>query len=72
MNLESKMPTSLKAEDRLLITIEVFSDTLCAWCWVEKRSLEAAMETFQARHPRVEFEAVWRPFCLNPLFKTST
>lgn len=51
--------------------IEVFSDTLCPWCWVEKRSIEAAMRRYQAKHPDVDFELVWRSFCLNPLLKTS-
>ncbi|UNI22590.1 hypothetical protein JDV02_008465 [Purpureocillium takamizusanense] len=58
------------AEERLLVPIEVFSDTLCPWCWVEKRSIEAAMRRYQANHPDVDFELVWRSFCLNPLLKT--
>lgn len=61
----------MAAEERLLVPIEVFSDTLCPWCWVEKRSIEAAMRRYQAKHPDVDFELVWRSFCLNPLLKTS-
>ncbi|GJN72026.1 hypothetical protein PLICBS_006097 [Purpureocillium lilacinum] len=60
----------MAAEERLLVPIEVFSDTLCPWCWVEKRSIEAAMRRYQAKHPDVDFELVWRSFCLNPLLKT--
>ncbi|EFY90512.1 DSBA-like thioredoxin domain protein [Metarhizium acridum CQMa 102] len=30
------------------------------------------MKKFESKHPQVEFEVVWRSFCLNPLFKTST
>src|SRR5699024_2982586 len=61
----------MAAEERLLVPIEVFSDTLCPWCWVEKRSIEAAMRRYQAKHPDVDFELVWRSYCLNPLLKTS-
>ena len=57
---------------RLLVPIEVFSDTLCPWCYVEKHSLEAALRRYEARYPDVGFEVVWRSFCLNPLLKTST
>ncbi|QUC21113.1 uncharacterized protein UV8b_05356 [Ustilaginoidea virens] len=60
----------LLRQERLLIPIEVFSDSLCPWCWVEKQSLEEATRQFGSRHPEVEFEVVWRSFCLNPLFKT--
>ncbi|KND90564.1 hypothetical protein TOPH_04823 [Tolypocladium ophioglossoides CBS 100239] len=56
---------------RLLVPIEVFSDTLCPWCYVEKHSLEAALRRYGARHPDVGFEVVWRSFCLNPLLKTT-
>ncbi|KJK81972.1 hypothetical protein H634G_03235 [Metarhizium anisopliae BRIP 53293] len=63
------MPSPTRAE-RLLVPIELFSDILCPWCWIEKRSLEAAMKKFESKHPQVEFEVVWRSFCLNPLFKT--
>ncbi|KAJ6442098.1 DSBA-like thioredoxin domain-containing protein [Purpureocillium lavendulum] len=56
--------------ERLLVPIEVFSDTLCPWCWVEKRTIEVAVRRYEAKHPDVDFELVWRSFCLNPLLKT--
>lgn len=42
--------------------IDVISDTICPWCYIGKRRLEAAL----AQRPEIEFEAVWRPFQLNP------
>ena len=42
--------------------IDIISDTVCPWCYVGKRRLEAAM----AARPDIQFELEWRPFELNP------
>ena len=42
--------------------IDVISDTICPWCYIGKRRLEAAL----AQRPDIDFEVVWRPFQLNP------
>lgn len=43
------------------IRVEVTSDLLCPWCWVGKRSIEAA-----AKASGVELELHWLPFQLDP------
>lgn len=55
--------------ERILIRIEVHIDTLCPWCYIQKRSLDAAMRKFQDQHPEVEFEVLWRPFYLYPMLE---
>ena len=42
--------------------IDIISDTICPWCYVGKRRLEAAL----AQRPDVEATIVWHPFQLNP------
>ncbi len=42
--------------------IDIVSDTICPWCFIGKRRLEAAL----AERPDVTPEIVWRPFELNP------
>lgn len=42
--------------------IDIVSDTICPWCFIGKRKLEAAMRT----RPDVTAEVGWRPFQLNP------
>ncbi len=42
--------------------VDIISDTVCPWCYVGKRRLEAAM----AARPEIRFELEWRPFELNP------
>lgn len=44
--------------------ITVISDTICPWCYVGKRRLEAALKILAEEGPR--FEVEWRPFQLNP------
>lgn len=42
--------------------VEVFSDTVCPWCYVGKRRLEEAI----AARPEIPIEVRWLPFELNP------
>ncbi|MGE0255622.1 MAG: DsbA family oxidoreductase [Alphaproteobacteria bacterium] len=42
--------------------IEVYSDTVCPWCFVGKRRLERTL----AMRPGLSVEVRWRPFQLNP------
>jgi predicted DsbA family dithiol-disulfide isomerase len=43
--------------------IEAFFDIACPWCYIAKRRLEAALETFDHRD---KVEIVWRSFELAP------
>ena len=42
--------------------IDIISDTICPWCLVGKRRLEAAL----AQRPNLNVEVQWHPFQLNP------
>jgi predicted DsbA family dithiol-disulfide isomerase len=44
------------------LRIDIFSDTVCPWCFLGKRRFEAAL----ARRPHAEPRVVYRPFELNP------
>ncbi len=43
------------------LTVEVWSDVVCPWCYIGKRRLEAAVE-----QTGVEVRVVWRSFQLDP------
>lgn len=45
-----------------VVTIDVYSDVICPWCYVGKRRLERAL----ARVDDVQTRVTWRPFQLNP------
>jgi predicted DsbA family dithiol-disulfide isomerase len=45
------------------VKIEIFSDVACPWCYIGKRRLESALESFDHRD---EVEIVWRSFELAP------
>lgn len=49
------------------LTVQVWSDVACPWCYVGKRRLEAALARFPHRD---EVEVVWRAFELDPSAKT--
>ena len=42
--------------------IDVISDTICPWCYIGKKRLDAALE----QRPDLDIEVVYRPFQLNP------
>ncbi len=44
------------------LSIAVFSDVICPWCFVGKRRLERALDQVGARDSAPE----WLPFELNP------
>lgn len=44
------------------LSIDVFADPVCPWCWVGKRRLEAAL----AARPDIEATIRWRPYQLDP------
>ncbi len=46
--------------------IDVISDVVCPWCFIGKRNLERALETWRAKHPDESPTVRWHPFQLNP------
>lgn len=53
MNITNKTPFSL----------EIISDTICPWCYIGKRRLDAAIGLIG---DAAAFDIRWRPFELNP------
>ncbi|KAI1939945.1 hypothetical protein LOZ66_002380 [Ophidiomyces ophidiicola] len=51
-------------------TIRIVSDTVCPWCYVGKKNLDAAIALYQATQPDTaatdSFSVTWQPFMLNP------
>jgi predicted DsbA family dithiol-disulfide isomerase len=45
------------------LTVEIWSDVVCPWCYVGKRRFEKALEAFEHRD---DVEVVWRSFELDP------
>ena len=46
----------------VMIKLDVFSDTICPWCYIGKKRLEKAINN----HKDLEIKQTWRPFQLNP------
>ncbi|MAV81904.1 MAG: hypothetical protein CMI90_00390 [Pelagibacteraceae bacterium] len=45
-----------------MIKLDIFSDTVCPWCYIGKKRLDRAIKKFNNE----EFKITWRPFQLNP------
>ena len=48
--------------DSKIITVEIYADIVCPWCYIGKKRLDAA---FKLR-PNIQPKYVWRCFLLNP------
>jgi len=46
-----------------MLTLDIWSDIACPWCWIGKRRLESALVDFEHRD---ELELRWRAFELDP------
>lgn len=49
------------------LTVEIWSDTACPFCYLGKRRFDKALEAFANRD---DVEVVWKSFQLNPYLKT--
>lgn len=54
-----------------MFQIDVISDVVCPWCFIGKRNLEQALETWRAKHQDQEPTVRWHPFQLNPQLPAS-
>ena len=45
-----------------MIELDIFSDTICPWCYIGKKRLDKAIQ----KHPGITIKQTWRPFQLNP------
>ena len=48
------------------LTVEIWSDVVCPWCYIGKRRWEAGLAVFQAAHPDVDVDVSYRAFQLDP------
>lgn len=48
--------------------IKIISDSVCPWCYVGKRRIEAGIASYKAAHPNSDdtFNISWHPYYLDP------
>ena len=50
------------------MTVEIWSDIMCPFCYIGKRKFEAGLSQFEGKE---DVEIIWRSFQLNPDLKTT-
>jgi predicted DsbA family dithiol-disulfide isomerase len=60
---------SAKTNTQAKMTVEIWSDVMCPFCYIGKRKFEAALAQFPQRE---QVEVVWKSFQLNPDLETDT
>lgn len=61
----NNMDTTKKINGK--VTVEIWSDVMCPFCYIGKRKFEAALDSFPSKD---QVEIVWKSFQLNPNQKT--
>ena len=57
--------------DRPTVTIDIFSDVVCPWCYIGKRRFEAGLADATADDDLgVDFKIVFKPYQLDPHRRT--
>ena len=51
---------------RPVVTVDVWSDVVCPWCYIGKRRFEAGLERIADDDLGVDFDVTYRPFQLDP------
>jgi hypothetical protein len=46
--------------------IEIVSDPVCLWCYIGKKKLDQAIETYHSSHPEDTCTKTWKPFYVKP------
>lgn len=57
--MSSRSPDS---PTRPFLTVDLWADMACPWCWIGERRLRQALE----QRPALKVEVRWRPFLLQP------
>lgn len=60
-------PIAVKETKTTKMTVEIWSDVVCPFCYIGKRKFETALQQFEHRD---DVEIIWKSYQLNPDLKT--
>ncbi len=58
--------TNASAPARPVVTVDIYSDVVCPWCYIGKRKFETGMEIVDGDDLGVDFDVTYRPYQLDP------
>lgn len=56
----------IEQQNKQELSIDVFSDVVCPWCFIGKHQLEIALRELSQECPEVKVTVRWLPYFLNP------
>lgn len=62
--------TKMSDDGETQLTVEIWSDVVCPWCYIGKRRWEAGLARFEAANPGVTVAVAYRAFQLDPTAPT--
>jgi predicted DsbA family dithiol-disulfide isomerase len=64
--VETNSPDPNRPAARPVVTIDIYSDVVCPWCYIGKRKFEAGLDLLAGEDLGVDFDVTYRPFQLDP------
>jgi len=64
--VDTSIPSPARPPDRPIVTIDIYSDVVCPWCYIGKRKFEAGLDLLVGDDLGVDFDVTYRPFQLDP------
>ena len=64
--VETSSPDPRVRQPVHVVTIEIWSDVVCPWCYIGKRQFEAGLDLLADEDLGVDFDVTYRPFQLDP------
>jgi predicted DsbA family dithiol-disulfide isomerase len=58
--------TNATAAPRPVVTVDVYSDVVCPWCYIGKRKFESGLGLVAGEDLGVDFDITYRPYQLDP------
>jgi len=58
--------TNAPASSRPVVTVDIYSDVVCPWCYIGKRKFETGLGLVAADDLGVDFDVTYRPYQLDP------
>jgi predicted DsbA family dithiol-disulfide isomerase len=58
--------TTAPAAARPVVTVDIYSDVVCPWCYIGKRKFEAGLHLVETEDLGVDFQVAYRPYQLDP------
>jgi len=64
--VETNAAAPTRPPTRPVVTVDIYSDVVCPWCYIGKRKFESGLDIVAGEELGVDFDVTYRPYQLDP------